>query len=262
MRAIVIGQTDVGLVRKKNQDALGIFPELGLYIVADGMGGRPAGEVASQMTIDLVQQFLSNVKQAHPGQWANQDAVQRQHLIRDAILFANEKVFDASKENPAYHGMGTTVVVLLSGIGYDKHPGPAGAALRVGIGYAGDSRAYRHRGGQLEQITQDHSLVNEYIKQGILTPETAHNHHLKHVISRGVGVESVVLPDTLEASAEPGDLFLLCTDGLSNMIDHDAINAILNKTKGNISDAAIALVKGAKEKGGKDNITVVLVSYE
>ena len=264
MKEIVVGQSDVGLVRKKNQDAFGLFSECGLYIIADGMGGRPAGEVASQMTVELVHEFFSDIKKNHPEQWANQDSASRQHLIRDAILFANKKVFDLSESNPAYHGMGTTVVVLTSILDNTRLPtghnvvGPF--AARVGLGYAGDSRAYRHRGGKLEQLTQDHSVVNEYIKLGILTPEGARNHSLKHVLSRGVGVGDTVLPDTLDVSVEAGDLFLLCTDGLSNMLDHQEINAILNQTK-NISDTAVALIKGAKEKVGRDNITVVLVSY-
>jgi protein phosphatase len=273
MKEKVFGQSDVGLVRKKNQDAFGLFSELGLYIIADGMGGRPAGEVASQMTVDLVHQFLSDAKKNHPEQWADQHSASRQHIIRDAILFANKKVFDLSESNPAYHGMGTTVVVLTSIVGNDTRSptghnvaGPfaasVGVAARVGLGYVGDSRAYRHRGGKLDQLTQDHSVVNEYIKMGMLTPEGASNHSLKHVLSRGVGVGDTVLPDTLDASVEAGDLFLLCTDGLSNMLDHQEINAILNRTKGNISDAAVALIEGAKEKGGRDNITVVLVSYE
>lgn len=244
MRITAIGQSDIGLVRKKNQDALGLFPELGLYIVADGMGGRPAGEVASQMTVDLLRDFFINAKGALSEKETDL------FLLNEAILHTNKKVYEASLAHPAYHGMGTTVVVLLT------------QESAVLIGFAGDSRAYLHREGSLAQITEDHSLTNEYIKLGILTPEAASTHHLRHVISRGVGVVSTVQLETLKASAVAGDIFLLCTDGLSNMLNHGEINAILTQTKTSGSNAAHALIEGAKKKGGKDNITVLLISFE
>ncbi len=241
MKIIAVGQTDIGLVRKKNQDTYGLFSELGLYIIADGMGGRPAGEVASQMAVDLMQKFFINAKDASPNL----------SLLNDAILHTNKKVYEASQAHSAYDGMGTTLVALLA------HPST------VLIGFVGDSRAYLHRGGVLKQLTQDHSLVNEYIKLGILTPEAARTHRLRNVISRGIGVGSTTQPETFEVPAQAGDLFLLCTDGLSNMVDHEGINDILNRTGRCGSDeTATALIEGAKEKGGRDNITVVLVSFE
>jgi protein phosphatase len=244
MRITAVGQTDIGLVRKKNQDAFGLFPELGLHIIADGMGGRPAGEVASQMTVDLLHQFFINARDKSSAQ-------PDLSLLNEAILQANKKVYEASQAHSAYDGMGTTVVTLVA------YP------PTVLIGFAGDSRAYLHRGDVLKQLTQDHSLVNEYIKLGILTPEAARTHRLRNVISRGIGVGSTVQPETFKVPVQAGDLFLLCTDGLSNMIDHEKINDILTQARGKGPDiAASALIEGAKEKGGRDNITVVLVSFE
>lgn len=243
MREVAFGQSDVGLVRKKNQDAFGIFPELGLYIVADGMGGRPAGEVASQMTVEVLKDFFFEVKQDRTEEWDNPE--KRSGLIQEGILRANKKVFDASEENAAYRGMGTTVVVFSGGT----------------VCFVGDSRAYLYREGKLIQITQDHSVVNEYIRLGIITPEAARSHSLRHVLSRGVGVSAVVLPETVEEPAQAGDIFLLCTDGLSNMLNQEEMHTIFVKTK-KISDLPNALIDGAKEKGGKDNITVILIAFE
>ncbi len=239
MKVVSVGQTDVGLIRKLNQDVFGIFPESDLNIVADGMGGRPAGEVASKVAVEAIRDFFSN-----PTETPDLSS------IHAAILHANKKVLDAAEGESSRRGMGTTVVVLLA------------RPTEVLIGFLGDSRAYLHRAGTLTQLTQDHSLVNEYIKLGILTPEAARVHPFRHVISRGIGVGAEVAPETLKQSAQAGDCFLLCTDGLSNLINHGQINAILTETKGNLSLAASTLIESAKKAGGKDNITVVLVGYE
>jgi protein phosphatase len=146
--------------------------------------------------------------------------------------------------------MGTTVVVMLI------------SSEEVVIGFTGDSRAYLHRDGVLTQITEDHSVTNEYIRAGVITREEAKYHPLRHVISRGVGVEPNVLPESFKTSAQVGDIFLLCTDGLSNMVDAEEINSILNKNQGNLSLAVSALVERAKAASGKDNITIVLARYD
>jgi len=240
----VVGLSDVGLVRAKNQDVFGIFPELSMAIVADGMGGRPAGEVASKMTMDAICAFLRNAKETVP------QSLSDLLLLDKAIVDANKKVYEASLENAAYQGMGTTVVVMLI------------SSEEVVIGFTGDSRAYLHRDGVLTQITEDHSVTNEYIRAGVITREEAKYHPLRHVISRGVGVEPNVLPESFKTSAQVGDIFLLCTDGLSNMVDAEEINSILNKNQGNLSLAVSALVERAKAASGKDNITIVLARYD
>ena len=240
----VVGFSDIGLVRANNQDVFGIFPELNLAAVADGMGGRPAGEVASKMAMDSISEFLVRAKES--------DGVPRADLplLEEAISYANKKVFDASEANALYRGMGTTVVAML----VHKE--------EVLIGFAGDSRAYLYRGGVLTQMTEDHSVTNEYIRAGMITREEAKRHPLKHVISRGVGVEPTVSPETFKKSAQAGDIFLLCTDGLSNMLDEDDICSILNKNQGNLSLAISSLIESAKGAGGRDNITVILVRYD
>ena len=239
----VVGLSDVGLVRAKNQDVFGIFPELSMAIVADGMGGRPAGEVASKMTMDAICEWLTNAKNEDPSSPADLVSLSK------AIIYANKKVYDASIENPSYRGMGTTVVAMLI---YEEE---------VLIGFAGDSRAYLHRDGVLKQITEDHSVTNEYIRAGVITCEQAKTHPLKHVISRGVGVEPTVSPDTFRTSAQAGDIFLLCTDGLSNMLSAEEIAAVLIANKDSLSLAVSALIEGAKATGGRDNVTVILVRY-
>ncbi len=240
----VVGLSDVGLVRVKNQDVFGVFPELNMAIVADGMGGRPAGEVASKMTMDAICEYMVNAKGKDP------NLPEDLPLLNKAIIYANKKVFDASIENTAYRGMGTTVVAMLI------------HSEEVLVGFAGDSRAYLHRDGVLKQITEDHSVTNEYIRAGVITREQAKTHPLKHVISRGVGVEPTVSPETFKAVAQVGDVFLLCTDGLSNMLDAEEINAVLIKDRENLSVAVESLIQGAKGAGGRDNITVILVRYD
>jgi protein phosphatase len=255
MKITAAGGSDIGLVRKKNQDALGLFPEAGLYIVADGIGGRPAGEVASQMTVDLLRDFFVNAKEPS----AKADLAS----LHDAIFHVNKKVYEASQKNPAYDGMGTTVVALMTDPPQTSHGPQESYSSEVFIGFAGDSRCYLYREENLTQMTQDHSVTNEYIKLGVLTPEAARTHPMKHVISRGVGVASTVQPETFRTAVCAGDLFLLCTDGLSNMVAHEEINALLAQTKsGGLDTAVSALIEGAKKKGGRDNIPVLLVSFE
>jgi sec-independent protein translocase protein TatC len=239
----IVGGSDVGLVRAKNQDVFGVFPELSMAIVADGMGGRPKGEVASKMAMDAICEFLRNEK------GENSMLLADLSLLHKAIVYANQQVFNEAIENTACRGMGTTVVAMLV---YGEE---------VLVGFAGDSRAYLHRDGVLKQITEDHSVTNEYIRAGVITREQAKTHPLRHVISRGVGVEPTVSPETFKASAQAGDIFLLCTDGLSNMIEAETMSAILTQHKENLSIALENLIEGAKAAGGKDNITVVLVRY-
>lgn len=163
--------------------------------------------------------------------------------------------------NPAYYGMGTTVVALWMDPFRSRRTGVQ--KTEAWIGFAGDSRAYHYRNNILRQVTQDHSVVNEYIRMGVLTPEAARHHPNKHMISRGIGVASTVLPETLVEPVDAGDLFLLCTDGLSNMLDCETISAILQEMEGQPLEAiATALVEGAKQHGGRDNITVILVAYD
>ncbi|MEK7286907.1 MAG: Stp1/IreP family PP2C-type Ser/Thr phosphatase [Nitrospirota bacterium] len=239
----IAGLSDIGLVRAKNQDLLGLFPEANLVIVADGMSGRPAGEVASRITVDTISESLirENKSASFLADFAS---------LTQAITNANAKIFETVEKNPDYKGMGSTVVAML------VYP------QEVQIGYAGDSRVYFHRHEVLTQITMDHSVANEYFRGGMITQEEVDYHPLKKVISRGIGVEPAITPETFRQEALPGDIFLLCTDGLSNMINEDEIEMLLTKNRDDLSRGVSALINAAKKRGGKDNITVVLIRYE
>ena len=241
MKVVTAGFTDVGLVRRSNEDSLGLFPELNLYIVADGMGGHAAGEVASKMAVDMIKEFFVSpeiTEQSEEGK-----------LIQ-AIAYANQKIYEASGKETALNGMGTTVVAILA---------QSNTAI---IGFVGDSRAYLFQKNKVEQLTQDHSLVNEYIRKGLLTPEAAEHHPLKHVISRALGTNPSVQAEVIRKATSLGDTFILCSDGLSNKVSPPEIASILSETQGNIEKAGNALIQRAKEKGGEDNITAILVTYQ
>lgn len=241
MKMVTAGFTDVGLVRRSNEDSLGLFPELNLYIVADGMGGHAAGEVASKLAVDMIKEFFISPETTQ----ANEEA-----KLTEAISYANQKIFEMSGKDAALSGMGTTVVAILT------------QPNAVIIGFVGDSRAYLCQKSKLEQLTQDHSLVNEYIRKGLLTPEAAENHPLKHVISRALGTNASVQPEIIKRASAPGDTFLLCSDGLSNKVSSSDMLSILTANEGSIEKAGNALIQRAKEKGGEDNITAILVSYQ
>ncbi len=240
MKVMAAGLTDVGCVRRSNEDSFGLSPELNLYIVADGMGGHAAGEVASKMAVQLIKEFFSSPEIT--------EQTAEMKLAR-AINHANQRIHEAGGKDASLSGMGTTVVTVLA------------RPEQVLIGFVGDSRVYLHHQNKIEQLTQDHSLVNEYVRKGLLTPEAAERHPLKHVISRALGTSPAVDVETLRRNPESGDILLLCSDGLSNKLNFEEINSILLQTKDHLEKACSALVEKAKEKGGEDNITVILIGY-
>lgn len=241
MKVTIAGLTDVGRVRHSNEDSLGLFPELNLYVVADGMGGHAAGEVASKMAVEAIKEFLTAPETTQQSE---------ESKLAQAISYANRKIFEASGQNAALSGMGTTVVALLA------HPSDSF------IGFVGDSRVYLYHKNKLQQLTQDHSLVNEYVRKGLLTPEAAENHPLKHVISRALGTHAEVEVETIRRIPYSGDIYILCSDGLSNKLSAQEMNDILMKAQGDLDKAGHTLIQLAKDKGGEDNITAVLVSYD
>ena len=240
MKVSAAGFTDVGLVRRSNEDSFGLFPELNLYVVADGMGGHAAGEVASKMAVDLIRDFFSSPEITRQSEEAK---------LSGAITYANQKIYETSEKDRSLAGMGTTVVTVLAQ--------PTSAT----IGFVGDSRVYLYHENKIEQLTQDHSLVNEYIRKGLLTPEAAEHHPLKHVISRALGTNAAVQVEIFRRTPAPGDIFILCSDGLSNKVTPNEMLSILSKTEEDLDKAANGLIQKAKEKGGEDNITTILVSY-
>ncbi|MGH3081385.1 MAG: Stp1/IreP family PP2C-type Ser/Thr phosphatase [Gaiellaceae bacterium] len=219
-----------GRRRRHNEDAYVVEPPL--FAVADGMGGAKAGEVASGLAAAAVQES------------ANRDESGEAHVAA-LIEEANRRVFRRAHEDRDASGMGTTMTVALV---EDDH---------VAIGHVGDSRAYLIRGGQLEQLTDDHSLVAELVRSGKLTPEEAETHPQRSVITRVLGTEADVDVDTFSVAASPGDLFLLCSDGLTSMVDDETILDAVERNRPNLQEAAKALVNAANRGGGEDNITVV-----
>lgn len=230
--------TDRGRKRPSNEDAYGFSVEAGVYVVCDGMGGAAAGEVASTIAVDEILRLL---KQRGP-----EDEIPLADAAQDAICAANEAIFSRAQRNHRLNGMGTTLVVL------------AAREQHVWVMNIGDSRCYRLRQGQLEQLTRDHSLVEEQVRLGRMTPREALHSPLKNVITRALGTQSQVTPDIFEMEAEAGDLFLLCSDGLTRELPDKTIEGLLNRELP-LDMLSTRLVEEAKRAGGHDNITCLLV---
>lgn len=245
----VVQKTDPGRVRTCNEDAIACIPRLGIVVLADGMGGHNAGEIASGMaTSFLVNEYdrlLSERPPAHAPGAEIRPIVET--LTRELIADVNLAIFQASEGNPHYKGMGTTLVVAVF---YDN---------RMLVAHIGDSRLYRFRAGELSQLTKDHSLLQEWIDSGMITPEQALTAQHKNLVTRALGVEATVEPEIHEHQVMPGDLFLLCSDGLYDMVSDGDIAATLGAVGANLPLAAAQLIDQANDHGGKDNISVVLV---
>ena len=244
--------THRGMVREQNEDAIAIAPRSGLAIVADGMGGYNAGEVASRLAADfLMTHLVEDLAQLRDGAARSTAGPDHSHrmlhaLLRARIDGANEAIIDAASREPECEGMGTTLAMLL-------FSQDAATTLHLG-----DSRIYRFRNGVLSLLTRDHSLLQEQIDSGLITAEQAAFSSNKNLVTRAVGVEDTVLLETHLHDVMPGDVYLLCSDGLSDMIDDETISQLLQSCE-LLPEAANALVDAANEAGGKDNISVVLV---
>ncbi len=238
MRWESIALTDPGLVRPNNEDALLESGERGVFAVADGMGGHAAGEVASRIAVEALQHELSvaRPRSTNPAQ----------PLVR-AFVVANREIRRRGRAEPEKKGMGTTMSVLA-----------VSAAGRATIAHVGDSRVYRMRGGRLEQLTRDHTWVQDRVDAGVLTPSQARAHPYSSILTRVLGTEDSVLPDVVAVDVEPGDFFLLCSDGLSGMVRDGDLEAQL-KDGDDLSSIGQRLVALAKAGGGQDNITLLLV---
>ena len=228
--------TDRGRKRASNEDAFGLSVEHGVYIVCDGMGGAAAGEVASTLAVGEMMQWLTQRPRTSP------PPVE----AAEAVTAANEAIYSRSQRNPSLNGMGTTLVALLV---EDRR------AWMVNVG---DSRGYRLRNSNLEQITLDHSLVEEQIRLGQMSQEEALRSPLKNVITRALGTQSAVTPDIFELETEPGDLFLLCSDGLVRELSDSVVESLLRLDL-ILEEMCSRLVEAANEAGGHDNITCLLV---
>jgi serine/threonine protein phosphatase PrpC len=238
-REIFCGKTDIGLRRSNNEDVFVTSPELGFCLAADGLGGAAAGELASKIFADTASEVFTDATDR-----SEKEIVYR---VKKSFYFANERMLEHVTRNPNHKGMGCTAELLaFSGDGFI-------------IGHVGDSRTYRFRKGQLEQLTQDHTLVQEQVEQGLIRPDNVRDHPLGNIVLRAVGQENELALDLLRGKVLRGDLFLLNSDGLTDMVQDDQIQQILTSDV-DIHRKVDALIESAKAAGGKDNITVVLVS--
>ena len=234
---------DTGRARSNNEDAVAIDPKASLAVLADGMGGYNAGEVASHMATSFICNELGRwLREA--SEQADDDDVRR--ALDLCVDNANRAIFNAAHSNPRYAGMGTTLVVALF------------RGSRLLIGHIGDSRAYRLRAGRLQRITRDHSLLQEQIDAGVITTEQAAFSANKNLVTRAVGVEDAVILETQQFDVQSGDTYLLCSDGLTDMLDDSVIAQILDADEP-LTSLCSSLVSAANEAGGKDNIAVILM---
>ncbi|HWZ92032.1 MAG TPA: Stp1/IreP family PP2C-type Ser/Thr phosphatase [Polyangiaceae bacterium] len=253
MRAVAAGVTDVGLQRDHNEDSFAILEDHTLYIVADGMGGHRAGDVASKLATEAIVDFF-RATATEDFTWPfhfDSRLSEEENRLLTGIRIANRQIVDRSARSREYHGMGTTVVGCLF----------SPRKKKMYIGHVGDSRAYRVRGGQIKQMTRDHSLVNDYLLAMPELTEEQRSELPKNVITRALGMQEHVSVDLQADDAQVGDSYLLCSDGLSGMIDDDEILALVQSSP-ELSDVCRKLIALANEHGGEDNITAVVVRID
>ena len=239
----IVGLTDVGSIRQYNEDSIAIDPENGTMILADGMGGHRAGEVASRMATEAI----FNELKSHISEFGNAASQHSPRLALDeSIKRANKAVYGAAQANPAYQGMGTTVAVAAF---YDN---------AVALAHIGDSRVYRLRGKALQLLTRDDSLLRDQVELGIIAAANASESHNRSLVTRALGIEEDISPHLREEQALPGDIFLLCSDGLNDLVDDADIELIMKSLKSNLPLAAHHLIQTAKDNGGYDNISVII----
>lgn len=236
--------THPGMVRSHNEDSIAADAAAGLAVLADGMGGYNAGEVASGIAVAMISAELKKALTAITG---DLDAATAEKLVGEHAVRANNAIFQASQSQPQYAGMGTTLVVALW---HDN---------RMVVGHIGDSRLYRMRAGKLEQVTRDHSLLQEQIDSGLITKEQARHSQNKNLVTRAVGIDPEVDAEVHSYPVEAGDIYLLCSDGLNDMVTDEDMELTLASLQANLPLAAEQLVQQANDNGGRDNVSVILV---
>lgn len=246
MSAIYISaSSDTGSVRQHNEDNFGYLNELGLVVLADGMGGYQAGEVASAMAVTTVYQTIEQLISAHGA--GSDSPYSHDEMLYRAVRHANRLVYEASQDDEACQGMGTTLTT-----GWFENG-------RLTMAHVGDSRLYRYRGYQLEQLSTDHTIVQELVDNGFYSREEAKNSAQRNIVTRAVGVGSSLEIDTREFETMTGDLYLFCSDGLNDMIDDREIGNILRRSSTDLDYGVSELIDRAIANGGYDNVTVILV---
>ena len=248
----IVSLTDPGLVRSHNEDSVACEPDCGLVVLADGMGGDNAGEVASGIAVSVIATEIKHrLTTTEPTKC--DDATGEElgiSLLREYIQKANVSIFQAAQSQPQYSGMGTTIV---SGLFYDN---------RVSVGHVGDSRMYRLRGDVLEVITRDHSWLQEQIDSGLISTADARLSKNKNLVTRAVGIAEDVESEIHVHDVMVGDIYLLCSDGLNDMVEDEDIQSVLYAMQRNLPLAAEQLVQMAKDNGGRDNVSVILVKVK
>lgn len=252
MRITCEAVSDVGRKRKGNEDALFLNEEQRLFVVADGMGGHAAGEVASRVAVEAIAEFvaLTGGNQEITWPFGLDDSISYEgNRLKTAVRHANSRVLEATRESAEYEGMATTVAAVL--VDGDT----------ANLAHVGDSRIYLFHDGKIEQLTRDHSWVNEQIETGAISPEQARSHPLRNVVTRALGGRADLVVDIQSRRMAAGDMLLLCSDGLTTMVTDADIARILGEAQGDVAKGAADLVNEANQRGGEDNITVVLLKF-
>jgi serine/threonine protein phosphatase PrpC len=241
--------TDVGKVRDHNEDTIGTQPDIGLWVLADGMGGYNAGEVASGIAVKTIIELVTQAcKTEKRGDIESGTGYMRQTIVlRDAILRANKVINQTAQSQPQCEGMGTTLVASLF---YDN---------KVSIAHVGDSRMYRLRGNRFEQITMDHSLLQELVDRGFYSQEEAQRSTNRNYVTRALGVEANVDVEVQEIEVQKGDYFLMCSDGLPDMVEDEDIHLTISTFSNDVRTVGEQLIKLTNDNGGRDNVSVILV---
>ena len=250
MKLRAAGLSHVGMKRTHNEDSLGILSDYSLYLVADGMGGHASGEVASRMAVETISSFFKMTSRDSEATWPFKEEKNLRYdenRLVAGIKWSNRRIYEAASRDPKYKGMGTTIVTAFFT--------QTGAYL----GHVGDSRGYRIRDRKIEQITEDHSLLNDYIKANKLTPEEIEHFPHKNVIVRALGMKELVQVDVNRLDPKVGDMYLLCSDGLTSMITDELVLQLIDEAD-DLKMACKSLVDAANEAGGTDNTTVALIS--
>ncbi len=244
----VVRLTDVGQTRGHNEDAVASDVEIGLVVLADGMGGYQAGEVASEIAVlTIVAELKETMPGLQPGLFDHVFGMQAEsQLVYDAVAQANDSIYTVSQSQPQCAGMGTTLVMGLF------------TNAKILVGHIGDSRMYRLRDDEFSQITEDHSVLQEQIKCGLITPEQAKVSNNKNLVTRALGTAPTVELELHEYDVQVGDIYLLCSDGLSDLVEDEDIHLTLSTLSANLELAANQLIQMANDNGGKDNISVIL----
>jgi len=245
--------SDVGRVRRNNEDAFIANPALGIFAVADGMGGHVSGEVASRMAVDSLQEFIARAGQQKDAPLTEESTAvlsSPANMLVNGFRLANQRIYQSSLEKREYRGMGTTLVAVYL------------ADSSSIVAHVGDSRLYQMRGQAVEQATEDHSLVWEQYKQGLIAKEALSSSPYKNMVTRALGLQPTVDVEVKELVTEPGDCLILCSDGLSDLVLDEEMPKVIHGASGDLNRAASELIRLANQRGGRDNITVLLIQID